>query len=171
MRCSRCHSDDTSTFEMAYLRGSQSGTISGTVYEFDTTVEWCSANVQLQSHLAKITAPPTQPSFWSVLTWLGFLVTVFLTIVTFLSLQYFLHAHPDVATMSPLGKDPIKHMDYFHLADAPCLFAPAVFIFGLIIAAKLRNPSYKREAENYQHQLSVWQSSVICLRCGNNWLL
>jgi len=171
MQCSKCYSNDTSTFEMAHLRGSQSGRVSGTVYGYGGDVDWHSGSVQMQSHLAQITAPPAAPKFWSALMWLGFIMTVLATVITFALLQVFNYNHPSLAMISPFGKDPFKHIDYFHVADLPYMLAPAVFIVGLIAGTKLRNPSYKRERLEYQNQLANWQNSAICLRCGNAWLL
>lgn len=156
---------------MAHLHGSQSGRISGTVYGYDGGVDWHSGTMQMQSHLAQVTAPPAAPKFWSALMWFGFLMTLLATVAAFAVLQVFNYNNPSIAKISPFGSEPIKHIDYFHVADLPYMLAPVVFIFGLIVATKLRKPFYKRETRNYQNQLNNWQNSVICLRCGNTWLL
>lgn len=171
MQCQQCDSNDTTTFEMVHLSGSQSARISGTVYGFDGDVEWHSGTIRTQTHLAQIAAPPIQPKFWSLMMWLGFVVTILVTVITFAALQIFNYNHPSLSGISPFGKDPFKHIDYFHIADLPYMFAPAIFIVGLITSTKLRNPSYKRERLAYQNQLASWHNSVICLRCGNTWLL
>ena len=171
MQCGRCYSHDTSTFEMAHLRGSQSGRISGTVYAFDGDVEWHSANVRIQSHLAQITAPPARPAFWSSMMWLGFVLSILSAIVLGVAISWLNAAFPSLASFAPLGRDPFYHRSYITFGEIYFLVPPAVFFLGLIVFAKLRNPSYKRERQAFENQIQSWQNSVICLRCGNTWLL
>jgi hypothetical protein len=104
MQCKKCHSNDTSTFEMAHLRGSQSGRISGTVYGFDGDVEWHSANVRIQSHLAQVTAPPARAAFWSSLMWLGFVLSILSAIILGVAISWLNAAFPTLASFAPLGK-------------------------------------------------------------------
>ena len=171
MRCGKCRSNDTATFEMAHLRGSQSGRISGTVYEYDGGVEWHSGTMQMQTHLAQIAAPPVQPVFWSALMWAGFVLTILTTIVIVAVLREASSSYPSATDVPPFGNDPVHHINRSTASDVPCLLAPIIFIGGLMISTKLRNPSFKRETDIYQNQLANWQRSVVCLRCGNTWLL
>lgn len=171
MQCNRCHSHDTSTFEMAHLRGSQSGRISGTVYGYDGDVEWHSGTMQIQSHLAQVTAPPVCPAFWSSMMRLGFVLSILSAIVSGISISWFNAAFPSLASFAPLGKDPFYHRSYITFSEIYFLVPPAVFFLGLIVFAKLRNPSYKRERRAFKNQMRDWQNSVICLRCGNAWLI
>ena len=171
MQCGECRSDDTSTFEMAYLRGSQSGRISGTVYEYDGNTEWHSGTVRMQTHLAQITAPPAPPVFWSPLMWLGFVTTLLATIVIVAALRSASSDYPPATDSPPFGGDPVRHINRSTASDVPCLLAPLMLVGGLVLCTKLRNPSFKRERQIYENQSATWQKSVICLRCGNTWLL
>lgn len=170
LKCNRCHSHDTSTFEMVYMRGSQSGRISGTVHGYDG-VEWHSGNVQMQSHLAQITAPPARRAFWSSVMWLGFVLSILSAIVLGVAISWINAAYPTLASFAPLGRDPFYHKSYITVSEIYFLMPPAVFFTGLIIFAKFRNSSYKRERQAFENQIHDWQNSVICLRCGNAWLI
>jgi len=87
MQCSKCYSNDTSTFEMAHLRGSQSGRITGTVYGFDGDVDWHSGTINTQTYLAQITAPPAVPAFWSLMMWFGFILSILTAIISGVALS------------------------------------------------------------------------------------
>lgn len=171
MQCNRCHSHDTSTFEMAHLRGSQSGRISGTVYGYDGGVDWHSGTINTQTHLAQAAAPPVRPAFWSFMMWLGFILSLLTAIITGIAISWLNAAFPSLASFAPLGRDPFYHRSYITFGEIYFLLPPAVFFLGLIVFAKLRNPSYKRERQVLENQMRDWQNSVICRRCGNTWLL
>ena len=156
---------------MAHAGGAHAGQISGFAIEYGNHVEWQSANVQMQSRLAQITAPPAAPKFWNGWMWLGLWGTVAATALTLLVSYWFKQLMIFLARIiQPVGAFTFLN-PFAVVGGLSDLFFMPVFILGLVIAVKWRDRRYKEERQGYENRLDHWHHSVICLRCGDTWTI
>lgn len=143
--CSKCGSENTQSFEMAYHGGTNQNNFSGSGYSFHAGNVNVSGTSYNQSSLAAITSPPKSPN--------PFLLAIILTFVI------------PIISFVPLV------LAYF---ISPFKFALYIIIdIGLIVGAYvfcgifLSPPAWAK----YKERTAQWNRSWICLRCGNMFYL
>jgi predicted nucleic-acid-binding Zn-ribbon protein len=141
MRCPKCGSDHTRTFSVVYEEGTVHGTSSGYVDGYSAT-----SNSFSQSPLASKCSPPYIESAGCFAKLCALVIAV---IVTILFNKYF-------------GADKAGASISFVLIT----FFGALFVIGVIWQMLVGLP---RE-EKYKKQLALWESSWVCIKCGNTFL-
>ena len=172
MRCPNCDSENTQTFQMAHAGGIHSGTARGTVYGTGGDFHWQSAQVETSSQLARETAPPAKPRFFTKIMWLGIPVGILLYLALAIVLQMLLPVYLQIMTTmngSDLSdQQRLKYLIYYSFVRV--LLFPVMIVAGFIVMGFVRKPRYGREKLLHLSRTGEWVRSMICLRCGHRWL-
>ncbi len=139
-KCSKCDSNNTQSFEMAWQTGTSGGTIKAGTIGGGTAgfgVASTSGKTSSQSLLAEQLAPPTPPTT-NALAVFGLPVAGFIV---------------------GLLQIPI-------LGTAPVVLLPLVgFVGGIVISQS----QIKKAMPAFEKLYARWQRSWICLKCGHAW--
>lgn len=164
-RCSRCHSDDTSSYEMIYQSGTNTGRFSSVSYNYNVGLISTGGKSKSQSLLAQQVTPPKMPSS----TGCGKFVLVFLLLM--IAATIFL-----TFTISGfvLGGKAFGDFNGTVIVGgiAAILGGSLAFVFLKYFSNQLdkqNNP--KEQKANWQKEYAKWQNSWLCLKCGNRWFL
>lgn len=144
-RCTKCHSDNTQSFEVAYHGGTFENSFSGSGYSYEAGRVNVSGTSRQQSDIAAYTSPPKRPR--------PYLPAIILTF----AVPFLFGVQIIVAYL----RSPIKFVIYSSIAFG--VIVAAYLVCGMIFSPK--------QWARYHHQFSQWQHSWICLRCGHTFYL
>ena len=142
--CPKCESVETSSFEMAYVQGTSTGTIVAGSYTPGFGGTFTQGKTKSQTALATRTRPPVKPSisFGELLA--ALVLSSILAGVT--------------AAFIPGLSSVFRFILFFGIS-----------IGGVVLAYIYQNRVLKKKLEQYNKAMSAWQRSWICLRCGHIW--
>ncbi len=141
-QCSNCNSDNTQSFQMVYAQGTSSGNFSGLSYNGDN-VGMVGGKSTNQSVLASKIAPPNKPYFRLITI---VFLSIFFFILTSIILKFVIDS---LLTRS--------------------LIAVISTILFAALTTKYESIKLAKEQNIYTRELSEWQKSWLCLRCGSMW--
>ena len=144
--CQRCGSDNTSSFQMIYQSGTQSGNFKALSYGLGTGAIGAAGKTNSQSLLSQQTTPPPMPK----LTGSDFIFACIAGIALIVLTQTFL--------------DVIGY-------DALPILTIICFIVGFSGLYFFRNEYIKKKKVIWKGDMQKWRNSWMCLKCGNIWLL
>lgn len=153
MTCPSCCSNNTSTFRMSYLKGSR------------TT----SNNYHSESYLSEHLSPPKKPAMSGCLFFILVILSILFTGFVFLKLNVWLVNKPFNLKVDSLGRTSVLGQSFFY-SDITFFLCFLLFLFLFFLILLILRPT-KRARKKYQKELDIWENSMICLRCGNSWVL